>query len=175
MVQYNNNIQKLDNSIIINGTEVRLTDEETLKIIDIVNGIVNSRNSISTPISTPTCGVRLVEEDSESSALVPKDSKYAPILGDVKYEDDCVTCTQYEYTDNGKTVKQYRLYITCKIGGEKGKKIRYAIKANAKQNFGVKFGGNADENDFFWTFPTAKSANEFVKARKAYNASKESK
>jgi hypothetical protein len=90
------------------------------------------------------------------------------MVGDKKWQEDFCTVTYV------KANNRYRLYITCPVKGDKGKKIRYAIKASAKE-LGAKFAGDFDKKDIYWEFPTKKSAEEYIKGRKAYAKSLEKK
>lgn len=143
MLQLNNSIKELkDNTIVINGVEIgKVTDTVAQQIISLVNGA----NSVSSELH--------IEEPKKAT---PKQK----IVGKVGYQDDFTTVT-----DNDG---EYRLYIHCPIKGDKGDKIRYAIKANAKKDFGATFGGNFDSGDIYWVFPNKTKANAFVKARKDY-------
>lgn len=151
-----------DNRIDINGVNIgTFTDDEAQRIIDIARGILNERNSkASTPMAKPMAiapskGLNVVEE--------PSTSNDKPV-GKPVWQEDFLTVTLAEV--DGK--KQYRLYVTCPVGGEKGKAIRYAIKASAKEH-GAKFAGNYNAKEIFWAFPSKAKADEFVKARKAYD------
>lgn len=85
------------------------------------------------------------------------------MVGKKVWTEDFCTVT-YNKANN-----RYRLYITCPVKGEKGKKIRYAIKASAK-DLGAKFAGNYDTKDIYWEFPTKAAAEKYIKARKTYEA-----
>lgn len=143
MLQLNNSIKELkDNTIVINGVVIgKVTDTTAQQIISLVNGA----NPISNELH--------IEEPKKAT---PKQK----IVGKIGYEDDFTTVTD----NNG----EYRLYIHCPIKGDKGDKIRYAIKTNAKKDFGAKFDGNFDSGDIYWVFPNKTKANAFVKARKDY-------
>lgn len=133
-----------DNVVVVNGVKYTdLTDEKTEKIMAIIFDDVPKK-----VVST------------ELHIAEPKAVKKQTIVGKVGYEDDFTTVTD----NNG----EYRLYIHCPVRGDKGDKIRYAIKANAKKDFGATFGGNFDSGDIYWVFPNKTKANGFVKARKDY-------
>lgn len=145
------------NEIAINGVVIaHLNDADAQRILDIVRAYA-SGTTVSTPVSKPVAKApqRELHMPEEATTSVEKP------VGKPVWQEDFLTVT---CTDD----KQYRLYVTCPVGGEKGKKIRYAIKASAKEH-GAKFAGNYDTKEIFWAFPTKKSADEFIKARKAYN------
>ena len=136
-----------DNKVVFCGLEYNLTDSEATKLRDILDGMVSNRGSVK----------------SASTLVFPEDEVKHPavqIVGDIMWQEDFCTVT--------KADKQYRLYITCPVKGEKGEKIRYAIKAGAKQTYGAVFAGNYAEHEIFWAFPTKKSADAFIASRKEY-------
>lgn len=153
MLKFNQNQSIVaDNRVSLCDIEYMLTDDEVLKVKSIIDGIIAQRSSRTKVKATlsPT------EED-----LKPV-RKNAPMVGKKMWQEDFLTVT---VTDD----KQYRLYITCPLGGEKGEKVRYAIKASAKKDFGATFAGDFDKGDIFWAFPTKAKADAFIKARKAYD------
>ena len=129
-----------------------LNDVQGAQILSIIKGFQSNPSTPATP-KTPSLSIPDEKPEPKSNPL-PEGKKL--------YQDDFTTVL------NPKDTKEYRLYINCPIAGEKGKKVRYAIKASAK-DLGAKFGGNPDTKDFFWVFPTKKAAEEFIKARKNYN------
>ena len=128
-----------------------LNDVQGAQILSIIKGMSNTTQ----PNSPVSSRLHLPEEKPTPKPSTLPDGKKL-------YQDDFTTVL------NPTDTKEYRLYINCPIAGEKGKKVRYAIKASAK-DLGAKFGGNPDTKDFFWVFPTKKAAEEFIKARKSYN------
>lgn len=146
MVNFNSNVAKMviDNTVVINNQiTYTLTDDEVTKVNDIIKGLISSRNSQSAPTTAPVASV----------------AKKSEIVGKKVYTEDFLTVTD----NNG----EYRLYITCPVKGDKGKKIRTAIKLSAKE-YGTKFAGNYDAGEIYWTFNTKTAANKFIKARKDY-------
>jgi hypothetical protein len=152
----------LDNIIAINGVEIaRLDDTNAQKILDIVRGMVNAPVA-STPVTAPVKPTVLAP-DKQLHLPDEKPTASTTVPGKPMWQEDFVTVTSVDV--DGK--KQYRLYINCPIGGEKGKKMRYALKASAKE-LGAKFAGDYDAKDLFWAFPNKAKADEYIKARKAY-------
>ena len=151
MLNLNQYAQQL-NVIAINGVEIaHLNDTDAQKILDIVRGMANA------PVSAPKKPMATLHvEDAPSK-------KVEVIPGKPIWQEDF--CSVNEVDVDGK--KQYRLYITCPVGGEKGKKIRTAIKLSAK-DMGAKFAGNYDAGEIFWAFPSKAKATEYVKSRKEY-------
>ena len=146
-----------DNVIVINGVEIaRLTDTDAQRVLDVIRGL-QSNAHVSTPVSAPvkpTAKLHIEETPTKKAETIP---------GKPMWQEDF--CTVAEVDVDGK--KQYRLYITCPVGGEKGKKIRTAIKLSAK-DMGAKFAGNYDAGEIFWAFPSKAKASEYVKSRKEY-------
>ena len=138
-----------DNKVSFCGLEYLLTDAEARKLDGIIRGIISARSG-----DTPKPLV--YDEDTATTDAVA-------IVGKVLWQEDFCTVTNAD--------KQYRLYITCPVKGEKGKKIRYAIKASAKE-CGAKWAGNYDAHEIFWAFPSKAKADEYIKARKAKAAEK---
>lgn len=133
-----------------------LDDLQGAKLLTIVNGLNNLQTpAIPTPIPTPTPTpvsntLTLEEEPSKKDNLI--------IEGKELWTEDFCKVTQVD--------KEYRLYITCPVKGDKGDKIRYAIKKNAKDNYGVKWAGEYGTGRIYWAFPTQKSAKQFIADRK---------
>lgn len=143
MLNLSNSKKELkDNTITINGVVIgKVTDTTANQILSLVNG------------ANPISDTLHIEEPKSAP-------KKQTVVGKVGFEDDFTTVTD----NNG----EYRLYIHCPIKGDKGDKVRYAIKANAKKDFGATFGGNYDKGDIYWVFPNKTKANAFVKARRDY-------
>lgn len=142
-----------DNVIVINGVEIaRLTDTDAQRVLDVIRGL-QSNAGVPTP-ATPTATLHIEDAPAKKVETIP---------GKPMWQEDFCTVTTVDV--DGK--KQYRLYITCPVGGEKGKKIRTAIKLSAK-DMGAKFAGNYDAGEIFWAFPSKAKADEYVKSRKAY-------
>ena len=143
-----------ENVIAINGVVVaHRNDTDAQKVLDIVRAYASGSAPVSKPVATAPekKTLNVVEESS------PRNDK--PV-GKPVWQEDFLTVTLVD--------RQYRLYVTCPVGGEKGKAIRYAIKASAKEH-GAKFAGNYDAKEIFWAFPSKAKADEFIKARKAYD------
>lgn len=151
MVQFNEIKSTVaDNTVVLNGQiEYKLTDAEITKLNDIIKGIVSSRNNNKVESSEK----QLVFEDE-------KPSKGVSIVGKKVWQEDFCTVTLVDGA--------YRLYITCPVKGEKGEKIRYAIKASAKKDFGAKFGGNFNNGEIYWIFPNEDSAKKYINSRMEY-------
>lgn len=126
-----------------------LDDAQGAQLLGIANGLVNMAQPASVP--APTQNVLHIEEDSKKRDALN-------IEGKKLWEEDFCTVTQVD--------KQYRLYITCPVKGDKGDKIRYAIKKNAKDNYGCKWAGEYGTGNIFWAFPDKKTATQFVNDRK---------
>ena len=143
------------NAIAINGVTVaHLNDTDAQKVLDIVRAYASGASApVSKPVAVaPTAKTLNVVEEPSSRNDKP--------VGKPVWQEDFLTVTLVD--------KQYRLYVTCPVGGEKGKAIRYAIKASAKEH-GAKFAGNYDAKEIFWAFPSKAKADAFIKARKAYD------
>ena len=162
MVQVNEmmNGVVVDNVVVINGVELpKLTDEETVKVMKYIDTLVKGRgvevpSKVSTPVVTPE-----VKKSPELNIPEEEPKKVEEIPGTPVWKEDFLTITKVD--------KSYRAYITCFVKDEKGKKIRYAIKASLK-DAGAKFGGNFDKKDIFWVFDTKKAADKYIETRKAY-------
>lgn len=150
----------VDNVVVINGVELpKLTDEETVKVMKYIDTLVKGRgvevpSQVSTPVVTPE-----VKKSPELNIPEEEPKKVEEIPGTPVWKEDFLTITKVD--------KSYRAYITCFVKDEKGKKIRYAIKASLK-DAGAKFGGNFDTKDIFWVFDTKKAADKYIETRKAY-------
>lgn len=151
MIQFNETKSMVaDNTVLLNGQlEYKLTDAEITKVNDILKGIISSRNNNK----VESVKKELVFEEEKSS-------KGVSIVGKKVWQEDF--CTVTEVGD------EYRLYITCPVKGEKGEKIRYAIKASAKKDFGAKFGGDFNNGEIYWIFPNGDSAKKYILSRMAY-------
>lgn len=147
----NNSVVTYDNTVVIGGLKYQLSDAETLKVKSILDGMVSSRNTVSSPVSTTLH----IEEPTTKKAT------FKDPVGNKVYQDDFTTVTEVDGT--------YRLYMSVPMKGEKGDKVRYAIKASAKNDFDAKWGGDYDNNDIYWVFPNKTKAQSFIKARKDYN------
>lgn len=153
MIQFNisNNTIVADNTVNLNGQlEYKLTDEEIQKVNDIIKGMISSRNG--SKVEEPK--KELVFEDEQ------KGSFKTAIEGSKVWQEDFCTVTKA----NG----EFRLYITCPVKGEKGEKIRYAIKNSAKKDFGAKFGGDFNSGKIYWVFPNAEMTAKYINSRKEY-------
>lgn len=158
MLNLNNNQIEADNRIVINGVEIgKLNDTDAQKVIDIIRGMMSSTAPSPKPVVATTKTLH-IEDD-----VTPKKPFVVP--GKQIYSETFVTVTNID--------KEYRVYIHCPLGGEKGKKVRYAIKASAKE-YGAKcnpiYGDTKDLADLYWIFPSKKQADLFVKARKEYTS-----
>lgn len=138
-----------DNKVVFCGLEYNLTDNEAMKLKSVIEGMISTRNTKeSAPVS------------EEESTFKPTKIEGKPLW----QEDFCtITCAL-----NAEGKKEYRLYITCPVKGEKGEKIRYAIKKSAK-DMGAKFAGNYSEGKIYWAFKTRKEAEAYVNSRKEYS------
>lgn len=138
--------------VTIEGHSWELNDTDAQKIVDILNGM--------TKVSTVSSTGLVYEEDTPKSTPTKIEGK--PLW----QEDFCtITCAL-----NADNKKEYRLYITCPVKGEKGKKIRYAIKKSA-QAMGARY--DSEHCDFnagkiYWVFKTRKEAEAYANSRKEY-------
>ena len=162
MVQFNqiSNSVVRDNIVSLNNQlTYKLTDDEVSKIKSILDAMTSGTVQTTKPVST-TLNVE------------PDKWEKAPIVGTKMYQSDFITVTEVE--DNGN--KQYRVYLDCPIQGEKGDKVRYALKKQVK-DFEGKFAGNFKLRQIYWAFPNKTKANAYIKARKeadkAYQQSKQ--
>ena len=143
-----------DNKVSFCGLEYLLTDSEATKLKGIIEGMISTRN-------TPKASTPLVFEEEQ------KEHKGIVVEGKKLWEEDFCTIT---CALNAEGKKEYRLYITCPVKGEKGEKIRYAIKKSAKE-CGAIF--NPEKNAYksgriWWIFKTRKEAEAYVATRKEY-------
>lgn len=121
-----------------------LNDTQGAQLLAIANGYAN----LSAPVVSE---LKLhIEEETKKDEVV--------IEGEEFWTED--------FCQVRKVDKEYRLYITCPVQGEKGESIRYAIKKNAKENYGVKWAGDYKAKKIYWAFPTKKSAEQFRADRK---------
>ena len=151
MFNQNTNNVVADNRVVLCDLEYMLTDDEVLKLNDVIKGMLSQRSGIANKVAKNSALV--FEEDTKSA------SKATPIEGKKLYSEDFLTVTQVD--------KEFRLYITCPVKGEKGEKIRYAIKQNAKKDFGAKFGGDYNSGKIYWVFADAKITKQYIATRKA--------
>lgn len=154
MLVINRKSQELvDNSIVINGVEVgKLTDTDTQKLLDIISGM-RELYKPSSKASQPT-------KVSTTLHMEPEKSEDKSIEGKKVFEDAFTTITKME---NGK----YRWYLHCHIGGDRGSKIRYALKSNVK-DFGAVWSGNHKTKTYHWTFPNEDAAYKYIDSRVEY-------
>lgn len=135
-----------------------LDDTQGAQLLSIASGMTNlNQPALSMPVSSEKSELHLEEPSEKREKL--------NIEGEKMYNGDFCVVTKVD--------KQYRLYITCPVGGDKGEKIRYAIKANAKKEYGATWAGEYGTGNIFWAFPTKKNAEAFIKERKEYDAKKE--
>ena len=128
-----------------------LDDTQGAQLLSIASGMT----SMSQPV------LQMPQTHQKSELHLEEDSKKKDTLeieGKVVWQEDFCTVTNIE--------KKYRLYITCPVKGDKGEKIRYAIKKNAKENYGVKWAGEYGTGKIYWEFPDAKTAKQFISDRK---------
>lgn len=154
MVQFNEikNLIVADNEVVLNGQlTYKLTDDEIKKVNDIIKGMISQREGANKVASNTK---ELVFEEDQNT------SKGVSIEGKKVWQEDFCTVSQVG--------NEFRLYITCPVKGEKGEKIRYAIKQSAKKDFGAKFAGNFDEGKIYWAFPNAEQTKAYIASRKAY-------
>ena len=159
MINFNSlNTNVADNLVVINNQlRYNLTDEQVQQVVSILNGLTSG-----TPLkaSKPSTKLSLPEEKWEK----------APMKGSKMFQSDFVTVTEVDTEKEGKKKKEYRVYLDCPIAGEKGEKIRHALKRQIKQDFGGGFGGNYNLHDIYWTLPSQAKAKAYIEARKAYDA-----
>lgn len=141
-------IDKADNEVMFCGIHYTITDDEALKLKDILDAMVSSRSTGKTTSKPAT--VLHVE---------PEKTTQAPIPGKKMWEEDFCTVT---YVDG-----KYRLYIHCPVQGTKGQFIRDAIKKSAK-DYTAKFSGDYSKKIFHWTFESNDGAKTFIDGRKEY-------
>ena len=167
MVQVNEMLNGVvvDNVVVINGVELpKLTDEETVKVMKYIDTLVKGRGveESSGKVSTPVAKIKIDDNKGKVTGVTlaeEEPKKVEEIPGTPVWKEDFLTITKVD--------KSYRAYITCFVKDEKGKKIRYAIKASLK-DAGAKFGGDFDKKDIFWVFDTKKAADKYIETRKAY-------
>lgn len=144
-----------DNEISFCGISYMLTDDEVVQVKGIIEGMISTRSTGKSASKS-----LVFEEDTTKS-------KSTPIEGKKLWQEDFCTITCALNAD-GK--KEYRLYITCPVKGEKGEKIRYAIKKSAKE-CGAIFNpeeGAYNAGRIWWVFKTRKEAETYVATRKEY-------
>lgn len=126
--------------IVIDGHKWTFDEPTTQKVIDILNGFA-SGSSVK-----PSTTLHIEE---------PKGSR--PIIGKKIWQEDFLTVV-----DDGGA---FRVYITCPVKGEKGEKIRYALKASAKA-YGAEWTGDLSKNIVHWTFADKSQAEHFIQSRR---------
>lgn len=131
-------------TITIEGHEWKLSETDTQKIIDILNGM-----SSMTSAKQKSVGSQLHMEPEKPTKRV--------IEGKKIWQENFIDVVD----DNGS----YRVYMNCPIGGSKGKFIRDKIKAEFK-SFGAKWSGDIDKNIIHWTFDNKGQADNYIAARK---------
>ena len=143
-----------DNEIIVSGKSFGfLTDDQARKIIDMVLKFQkqNDQKQSDQQVSTPA---------QKTYNPAPEQKNTQPIVGKKLWQETFLTVSE----ENGDC----RLYITCFVKGEKGEKIRYAIKSEAKK-YGARWTGDIKKSIIHWTFPSKQDAEKFIEARKNYN------
>lgn len=135
---------------------MNLDDVQGAQVLSVVQGLQNMSSAVSSPSPAPASKLTYAEDE--------KSFKPTVIEGKMLWQEDFCTVS---YAD-----KQYRLYITCPLKGEKGEKVRYAIKAGAKKDYNAKFGGDFKAGKIFWVFPDKATAMKYIESRKEYAAKK---
>ena len=143
-----------DNEVVINGAKkFNLTDAQCRELIVYLNKLTAVKTNT---VSAPEPKV----EDSKVTEYHPVEDKpeKAPIPGKKMYQGDFITVTEVD--------SKVRVYLHCPVKGEKGDKVRYALKKGFK-DAGAKWSGDYKAGEFHWTFPTKKAAQDYIKAEKA--------
>jgi hypothetical protein len=132
-----------DNKVSIGGLEYMLTDDECIKLNDIIKGMISTRNTTNSlaPAKSNTTTTTTTTKSS-------KDSKDFPDLG-------TPTCTIGFVTAYAKLIRYWET-------GFCPNKVKYGIKQSLKEA-GAKW--NSEQGAF--EFPTVKAANDWLKAQKA--------
>ena len=152
MLKFNENQVIADNTVVINGVKkYNLTDNQTKQLILILDKMINTA-AVENTVSAPEVQKPVVLHE------VPEKSEPAPIPGKKMYQADFITVTEVD----GKV----RVYLHCPVKGEKGEKVRYALKKGFK-DAGAKWSGDFKAGEFHWTFQTKKQAQDYIKAEKA--------
>lgn len=153
MLQFKKQINEViaDNRVVLCDLEYMLTDDEVIRVKSIIEGMISQRgdNEIAKKASQP--------EKVNTLHEVPEKSEPAPIPGKKMYQADFITVTEVD----GKV----RVYLHCPVKGEKGEKVRYALKKGFK-DAGAKWSGDYKAGEFHWTFQTKKQAQDYIKAEK---------
>ena len=125
-----------------------LNDAQGAQVLSVINGLRSMTSPVSPtlPVAQPNL---TIEEDTKSKTVIE---------GKKLWQEDFATVSLVG--------KEYRLYITCPVKGEKGDKIRYAIKTGAKKDYGAKFGGDYKAGKIYWVFPDASTAKKYIADRK---------
>lgn len=154
MLRFESAAIERDNEVVINGTKkYMLTDDECRKVLVLLETLTgNKPPKVSTP-STPQ-----LKNDTTVLHEVEDKKSDKPIPGTKMFQGDFITVTEVD----GKV----RVYLHCPVKGDKGDKIRYALKKGFK-DAGAKWSGNYKAGEFHWTFATKKQAQEYIKAEKA--------
>ena len=154
MLKFNENQVIADNTVVINGVKkYNLTDNQTKQLILILDKMINTA-AVENTVSAPEPKVE--DKVTEYHPVEDKPEK-APIPGKKMYQADFITVTEVD----GKV----RVYLHCPVKGEKGEKVRYALKKGFK-DAGAKWSGDFKAGEFHWTFQTKKQAQDYIKAEK---------
>lgn len=134
-------------TISIEGHQWKLPEEDTQKIIDILNGMSAVSSKPSKPVS------------SSELHMAPERKSDKPLPDGIRlWQENFVTVIR---TDDGEV----RVYMSCPISGDKGKYIRDRIKSEFK-SYGARWAGDIDAGDIFWAFPDEGCAKKYIAARK---------
>ena len=141
-----------DNEISFCGISYKLSDDEILKVKSIIEGMLNGTD---TKVSTP-------KQKAEYHPVEDKPAKQDFVLydGQPVWQEDFITVTLVKGVG-------YRVYLHCPVKGDKGQKIRYALKKSFKE-CGAEFSGDYSKKEFHWTFKSREDAQVFINRRKEW-------
>lgn len=135
-----------DNKVSIGGLEYMLTDDECIKVRDIINGLISTRNQPKQSLAPATSTSTTTQ--TQQSKKSKKSDKF-PNLGEP-------TCTLTYITAYSKLVRYWEVQRFVPD------KVKYALKHAIAEA-----GGEWNKDKGAYEFKTVKACNDFLKAQKA--------
>lgn len=137
-----------DNKVLIGGLEYMLTDDEVIKLNDIIKGFISSRGTTNTKALSKT------ETKATKTTQQSKSDSEFPALG-------TPTCTIGRITAYKTLVRYWEVEKFCPD------KVKYALKKSLTEA-----GATWSKQYGAYEFKTVKACNEWLKAQKARLESK---
>ena len=145
-----------DNKVSIGGLEFMLTDDECIKVRDIINGLISTRNTTNSlaPATTTPTSTKSTKSTTTSTTTLPE-------IGDVTYKFDYATVfkSKVRITNN---VNEKNSFIPKPIFNGVSQSLRAA---------GAKWSKDTQS----WEFQTIKACNDWCKAQKEYEKARKAK